>query len=319
MEYLSRFNFFKRIKNKIVQLSAQDDLKILIAQTLVIRNKEKIFKSINEAEFKVFSQWGEDGIIQYLINKLPIENKVFIEFGVEDYRESNTKFLLKNNNWSGLILDGSSNHIEKIKNSDFYWKYDLVAKKVFITKSNIDKVINNYIEDCNFRSEIGLLSIDIDGNDYYVWEAIKSVNPVIVICEYNWIFGDELKLTVPYDELFVRTEKHFSNLYFGASIGALYQLAKEKGYEYVGCTKPGNNAFFVRKDYAKKHIEELITTPTKEFHKLKARESRDQEGNLTYVRGDDRIGLIKHMDIINLESNKKVKINTLSKFIQGLD
>ena len=68
-------------------------------------------KDLNDYEFKVSSQWGEDGIIQHLINKIEIKNKVFFEFGVENYTESNTRFLLHNNNWKGLVIDGSVENI----------------------------------------------------------------------------------------------------------------------------------------------------------------------------------------------------------------
>ncbi len=305
---------FNKIKKRILNISTKVDineLKKLSAQYLVRDNKRSTFANLTDSEFKVFSQWGEDGIIQYLINKLPIKNKIFIEFGVENYTEANTRFLLENDNWSGLVLDGSSKNIQSIQNSDLYWKYDLLAKEVFITQDNIDGIIEEYIISNKFNREIGLLSVDIDGNDYYVWNAIESIDPIIVICEYNWIFGNEFKLTVPYDETFVRTQKHHSNLYFGASIQAIYSLSKSKGYEYVGCTKAGNDAFFVKKEYAEKYIKELITTPSKTFQEQKAKESRDREGNLTFARGSDRLKIIKDMDVYNLDANKKVKIETI--------
>jgi hypothetical protein len=94
----------KRLLSQLLRRGSANDLKILVAQTLIRDNKNSKFSSVQEAEFKVFSQWGEDGIVQYLINKLPIENEVFIEFGVEDYTELNTRFLLENDNWSGLVL-----------------------------------------------------------------------------------------------------------------------------------------------------------------------------------------------------------------------
>lgn len=307
-----------KIKRKLLNLPTKneiDELKKLSAQILVRDNKRNTFKNLTDCEFKVFSQWGEDGIIQYLINKLPIENKVFIEFGVENYTEANTRFLLENNNWAGLILDGSEKNIEYIRNSDLYWKYDLSAKAVFITKDNIDEILSKYLVENKFSKNIGLLSIDIDGNDYYVWEAIKSVEPLIVICEYNWIFGNRLQLTVPYDESFVRTEKHHSNLYFGASIQALYSLAQKKGYEYIGCTQAGNDAFFVKKKYAEKYLKELITNPLDTFNEQKAKESRDKHGNLTYVRGNNRFEVIEDMEVINLATNKKITLKSLKNSI----
>ena len=306
---------FNKIKKKILNISTKIDineLKKLSAQSLVRDNKNSTFTSLTDSEFKVFSQWGEDGIIQYLINKLPVKNKIFIEFGVEDYTEANTRFLLENDNWSGLVLDGSNKNIQSIHNSDLYWKYDLLAQEVFITKDNIDSLIEEYINSNKFSREIGLLSVDIDGNDYYVWNAIESIDPIIVICEYNWIFGNKLQLSVPYDESFVRTDKHHSNLYFGASIQALYDLAKNKGYEYVGCTKAGNDAFFVKKEFANKYIKELITTPLETFNEQKAKESRDEQGNLTFVRGSNRLNIIKDMEVVNLETNEIIKLQSLN-------
>jgi len=81
--------------------------------------KDRI-ENLSEVEFQVFSQFGDDGIIQYLVSKLPLKNKTFIEFGVEDYRESNTRFLLVNNAWSGLVMDGSATHIQKIRSEQMY-------------------------------------------------------------------------------------------------------------------------------------------------------------------------------------------------------
>tara|TARA_B110000977_G_C10993769_1_gene461022 strand:- start:216 stop:1178 length:963 start_codon:yes stop_codon:yes gene_type:complete len=315
-------NIIQKIINKISRMTSKEDaneLKILMAQSLVRDNIRSHFEKINDAEFKVFSQWGEDGIIQYLINKIPIQNKVFIEFGVQNYKEANTRFLLENNNWSGLVMDGSAKNIEDIKKSDLYWKYDLVAKEIFITKDNIDEVIKSYIDSSGYKKNIGLLSIDIDGNDYYVWDAIKNIDPIIVICEYNWIFGNKLCTSVPYDSGFIRTQKHHSNLYFGSSIQALCKLAHSKGYEYIGCTRAGNDAFFVKKDYAQKYIKELITTPTEIFSEQKAKESRDENGKLTFIRGVERFEVIRNMDVLDLETNKIVTLDTLFSDRRKLD
>lgn len=288
-----------------------NDLKILIAQQIIKTNNQCEIKNINETEFKVFSQWGEDGIIQFLINKLPIENKVFIEFGVENYKESNTRFLLMNNNWSGLVIDGDEKNIKYIIKDDIYWKYDLVAKAEFINKENINIIIDDYIKNSNFNRNIGLLSIDLDGNDYHIWENIKVIDPIIVICEYNWIFGNKKSLTVPYDNEFNRTKKHYSNLYFGASINALYCLAKKKGYEYLGCTSAGNDAIFVKKPLAEQFLSNIITTPEKHFHIQKAKEARNRKGKLTFLRGKDRLNEIKDLEVLDIESNSFLRIGDI--------
>ena len=163
--------------------------------------------NLNEAEFKVFSQRGQDGIIQFLINKINIKNKIFIEFGVETYVEANTRFLLLNNSWDGLVFDGSIENINYIKNDlRIYWGQRLTADQSFITKDNI----NDLIISKGYEGEIGLLSIDIDGNDYWVWESINCVNPCIVICEYNAIFGFNEEVVVPYSEKFQRKEEKWT-------------------------------------------------------------------------------------------------------------
>jgi hypothetical protein len=263
--------------------------------------KKRDIKILSDAEFKVFSQWGDDGIIQYLINHLSIENKSFIEFGVEDYQEANTRFLLVNDNWTGLVMDGNKQNIFKIRQDEIYWKYDLRAKAAFITAENI----NNLIEEEGFTGEIGLLHIDIDGNDYWVWKALQVVDPVIMIIEYNSVFGCERAITIPYTDDFYRFDAHYSGLYAGASLKALCNLAKTKGYDFIGCNSAGNNAYFVKKGYGK---DLKVLDPVSGYIESRFRESRDETGILNYKRGVDRIKIIKDMPIFNIETNQIEKI-----------
>src|SRR5262249_38972425 len=138
-------------------------------------------KRLSDAEFKVFSQYGEDGIIEWLVHALDIKRTTFVEFGVENYLEANSRFLLQNRNWRGVIIDASRANIESVQTQDIYWQYDLQAINAFISPGNI----NSIIAGSGLRGDIGLLSVDIDGNDYWVWDAIDAVSPVICICEYN--------------------------------------------------------------------------------------------------------------------------------------
>jgi hypothetical protein len=155
---------------------------------------------------------------------------------------------------------------------------------------------------------MGLLSIDIDGNDYWIWDSINVVNPRIVICEYNSVFGDEHCVTIPYSADFVRQNVHSSNLYFGASLGALSMLAERRGYFFVGCNSAGNNAFFVRKDV----IGNLpVVSLEKGYVASKFRESRDEQNRLTFVSGENRIKLIGAMSVIDLKSGQTVKLSNL--------
>lgn len=259
--------------------------------------------SLDKVEFRVFSQWGEDGIIQHLIRNIEISNKIFIEFGVEDYTESCTRFLLINDNWSGLVMDSSKADIDFIKRDDISWKYDLKAVRSFITKDNICRLIDENVKE----KDVGLLVIDIDGNDYWIWKAITTIKPRIVICEYNSIFGCERFITVPYDVNFNRAKKHCSNLYYGASLPALSLLAEEKGYFFVGCNSNGNNAFFVRKDICTLHPVDY----KKGFVMSKFRESRDCNRKLTYLGGAERLKAIRNMEVFDLKLNKNVLIKDI--------
>jgi hypothetical protein len=267
---------------------------------LLLKGKELSWKvahfppntDFRKVGFKVFSQWDEDGIIQYLINKIPIQNRTFIEFGVENYEESNTRFLLLNDHWQGLILDASAADIRYIQTDRIYWEFDLQAKCTWITRDNI----NSLLKEAGFGSDVGLLSIDVDGNDYWIWEAIEFVRPRIVIVEYSSIFGLE-PISIPYKEDFDRNSAHYSAIHFGCSLAALNHLAKKKGYILIGSNIWGHNAFFVRSDVAGEfrglEVEEA-------FVRSNYRDARDESGKLSYIRRDERVKLIEHLPVENV-------------------
>lgn len=308
-------SFTKRLLSQLSRAPAQlasleneiQDLKMLAATPLVNQIRSgKVYGSIQEAEFKVFSQFGDDGIIQYIIAnaELAPDERRFIEFGVENYKESNTRFLLMNDNWSGLVMDGSQENIDYIKNDAIYWKHDLTAICSFIDRENINETIVAH----NFAGKIGLLSIDIDGNDYWIWESIDTVQPVVVIVEYNSVFGSKRAVTVPYDAAFNCTKAHPSNLFWGCSLKALYLLAAQKGYAFVGSDSRGNNAYFV----AANRLGNLKALTVEEGYVCsKFRESRNEEGRLTYVSGDNRLYIIEDMKVIDVENGSTVPLREL--------
>lgn len=288
-----------KLKGKVNNLIQEiEHLKLLNGKMMGEFNKNKKAKSVSEVEFKVFSQYGDDGIINYLTSKLDISNKIFVEFGVENYIESNTRFLLMNDNWSGLVIDGSKANINYIKEDLISRKFDLKSKASFITAENINEVLS----EANLPSEIGLLSIDIDGNDYWVWKAIKVIKPIIVISEYNSIWGFDKPYTVPYQPNFYRTDYHYSNLCYGSSLLSLVDLAHVKGYAFIGCNTMGNNAYFVRKDKLNDLFPSLSCE--KGYVLSKFSESRNKKGNWTYLKGTDRLELLKNIEIFNTRTNK---------------
>lgn len=254
------------------------------------------YARLRDAEFRVYSQFGEDGIIQYLISKVPIERDVFVEFGVADYRESNTRFLLCNDNWSGLILDGGTSHIGFVRSNPLGWRHSIDARTAFITRENVNEAISG----AGISGDIGLLSIDIDGNDYWVLDVIDVVSPRILIVEYNSTFGPDAAVSVPYVPGFDRTKAHHSNLYWGASLAAVCLAAARKGLAFVGSNSAGNNAFFVRRDV----MGDLSTlTPREGWVDARFRDSRDPQGNLTYISGRAaRIASIAEQPLVEVET-----------------
>lgn len=295
----------KTLLNQAIKLNNPTNDTQLLTLGKILSNQQYLlkFNRINDYEFKIFSQFGDDGIIQHLVKSINIENKTFIEFGVENYLESNTRFLLMNNNWSGYVMDGSEKHINQLKSSGWYWQYDLRARAVFITKENI----NHEIEKAGFIN-LGLLHIDLDGNDYWIWKELNTekIKPCIVILEYNSVFGKDRSIAVPYDPEFIRSQKHYSNLYWGASLQALINLSKKKNYEFIGCNTAGNNAYFIRKDLITDEIHPVSVEDG--FVESKFRESRSPENELTYLREKERLNQIKGLTVYNIETQKEEKL-----------
>lgn len=301
-------SILNRVRRFIGLLRTMDDRLQKIQQSLGrIENVQLAMlnpKSLCEYEYQVYSQWGEDGLIQYLIRKVGIEHPIFIEFGVENYTEANTRFLLINNNWSGLVVDGADRNIQHIKSDPIYWRHNLKAELALIDRDNI----NSLIKKNGISGDIGLLSVDIDGNDYWVWDAINVVNPRIVICEYNSLWGDKEAVTIPYSPTFVRAESHASNLYYGASIVALTDLANSKGYSLVGSNKSGNNGFFVRNDL----LNGLnVVTPRAAWTQSQFRESRNAAGELTTLSFADRLAVVADMPLVNLRDGEQYKVREI--------
>lgn len=277
----------------------------LIAIGRMLSNQQYSMSSnnINDYEFKIFSQFGDDGIIQYLIKNVEIGNEIFIEFGVGNYWESNTRFLMMNNNWSGFIMDGSADAMKWIETQLWFWRYSLTHKAVFIDKDNINELLKN-----TGFSNIGILHIDLDGNDYYILKEIdlSILNPAIIILEYNSVFGNDRSITVPYDKSFIRAKAHFSNLFFGASLPALNSLALKKGYSLIGCNLAGNNAYFVRKDLLNDKVKEIPLA--KAYKESKFRESRNKDFTHSYITGKDRLEHIRGLEVVNTETNQLEKL-----------
>lgn len=266
--------------------------------------KKDFLEDITEAEFSIFSQWGEDGIISWLISIINPKSKKFIEFGVEDFRESNCRYLIQTRNWSGLVIDGSQENIQSIRSQDISWRQDLKSHAEFINKDNINEIIHKN----DFNGDIGLLSTDIDGVDYYVLKEIDN-NADIIVVEYNDLFSGRA-VSVPYDSNFQRHNAHYSGTYWGASLEAFIYLLEGKDYIFIGTNSIGTNAFFIKKNH-----EMVVTSKLKHIKKwpCKIRDVRDKNGDLLFQDYHQSWHLIKDMPLVDVTSNEVLKVEDLFK------
>lgn len=286
-----------------------DEIKISQALILLALRKQESSNLLVDHEFKVFSQWGEDGVIQFLIRNIEIRNRTFIEFGVEDFLESNCRFLLMNDLWEGFVIDGSVANIQRLRSSYFYWKYPLHSKSSFITRENVCSLL----DESGFDKDLGILSVDVDGIDYHLLVALSAWQPRILIVEYNAIFGASRSVTVPYDAGFVRSKAHFSNLYYGASLSAFTNLLAGRGYGLVGVNTMGSNAFFVRSDLLNEKVSEI--SPDACFIHSPFREARDEKGRLTFRSARTSRMVIGAMPLIDTSSGLMLKVSDLGSDI----
>ena len=273
-----------------------------IACLLELRKKYSEYKSINEAEFKVFSQNGEDGIIDFLLKKLSIENARFIEIGTEDYNESNTRYLYESSNSEGLIIDDSFD-IKKLSDEIDLWKGRIIAVKEKVSPDNVISILKNN----NYLNDIDLFSLDIDGIDYWIIRELPNKISKIFVSEYNPLFGPNLEITVPNIKNFNRTNYHFSNLCWGMSLKALINIMKKKGYIFVGVNNLKNNAFFVLddlKDNFSNLIENINLSKLDEFTQHEFMESRYKNGDLSFLDRNQQLYQIKDCNVINLEKSE---------------
>lgn len=187
--------------------------------------------SLNRFERRIYSQNGEDGLLLYIFKKISPTNHFFVELGAGDGQECNTRYL-KRLGWTGLQIDAQTTP---------------GIKAHFLTTENIVPLFKKYRVPRTFD----LLSIDLDGNDYWLWRALKNYHPRVVIIEYNASLPYQQDLTIPYDPNF----NWDGTTFFGASLGALVKLGRTLGYQLVATNKTGANAFFVTQELARQHFK----------------------------------------------------------------
>ncbi len=198
---------------------------------------------LSDASFNVFTYHGEDGILLYLLGQLPDVPKTFVDIGAGDCIKGNCSTLVVHYGWEGLFIDQNEKQLG-VGRQFYKWKIRNGTVLNFLPQTVTRENINSIIQHAGISGKIGLLSIDIDGNDYWVWEAIDVIQPQIVIIEAKVEFGNK-SIAVPYG---VANHHAIDPMFNGASVEALCRLASEKGYKLAGANKQGYNLFFVRRD-----------------------------------------------------------------------
>lgn len=200
--------------------------------------------------FKVYSQSDEDGIIEEIFRRIGCKTKVFVEFGCEVGLENNTRYLLEQG-WRGLWLEGFPDYAIGVRGN---FPNQIKSGQLSFTESYVNrKNINDLISSSGFSGEIDFLSVDIDGNDYHVFEEIDVVAPRVVCLEHNQCYPPGAEWIMPYNEGY-RWDHAAGVIDYGASISSMAALAERKGYRLVGCGLYSANGFYVRADLAEAHF-----------------------------------------------------------------
>ncbi len=211
--------------------------------------------------YKIYSQHEEDGMIAEIFRRIGCKSRYFIEFGVGNGLENNTLALLIQG-WKGVWIEGNEELCRRIRAGmpDTISSGQLIVKQALITRENIGDLLRAE----NPPQEVDLLSVDIDGNDYHVWERIDCVNARVVVIEYNPKFPPPVDYCMQYDASYCWDQSDCG----GASLNFLERKFRDRGYSLVGCDVSGTNAFFVRSDVAAGHFQ---CSSTAEFHYEPAR------------------------------------------------
>lgn len=304
-------NWLKR-KAQLLLDNELQRLKYSIGQSSILasRANSRSFIHLWDSEVKVFSQWGEDGILDYLCECLDLSKPRILEIGAGNFTECNSRFLVENRSASAYAVDGRNDLIFTISRSPLIWKSHLFGLQAWVTPENIEEIISNA------QRELGALdifSIDLDGNDYWILEKANIESFQILVVEYNPLFGHTKSVTVPRNDFFERGKEHFSSLYYGASLKSFKSLLSKRGFEFIGTNRVGNNAFFVNHKFAAKvpiRSQEDLSIYTD----WRVRESRSIDGSLSLLSGFDRIKEIKNLPLIDLDTGLLISVEDAHQY-----
>lgn len=291
---------------RIIISNDLQNLKFLLGQNTILtsRSMSERFIHLWDAEVKVFSQWGEDGILDFLCEKIGLIKPRVLEIGAGNFTECNSRFLAENRNASVVVVDGRNDLVINVNSSSLKWKTHIFALEEWVTTKNINTIINSAK---NMIGKLDVLSIDLDGNDYWIVEAADLSEFKIIVVEYNPLFGSAHGVSVPSDDNFNRATAHYSCLYYGASLKAFNHILDQKGFVFMGSNRVGNNAFFVHKQVVEK-INLMVPRDLSLYTDWRIRESRDSSRQLNYLSGSDRLKEISDLPLKDVINKIEIKV-----------
>jgi hypothetical protein len=298
-----RFREFIRRALTIEPVNQKINIGILTSHAMSARKHS--MKNLWDAEFRVFSQFGEDGIIDLLLDELQISKPRIMEIGAGDFSECNSRFALHKRNCSAFLVDMREDLKRGFQESEIRWKASVAIEIAKIDEKNIKDIESRAL---TFLNHIDLISLDIDGIDFWIaqlmnWDQIK-----IAVVEYNPVFGAKKSVSVPKDTFNSRFEYHYSGLVYGASLLAWVEFFARKDMRFVGTNRVGNNAFFVPSSLAG-----MLPFQLPEISQLDAyvdwqiRDSRNQDRTLSFLPLEQAKNLITGVELIDTQTLKRVK------------
>jgi hypothetical protein len=202
-----------------------------------------------DVEFRCQSQNGEDGILHYIFSLLGTTDRRVVEICAGDGIECNAANLIINHGWCGLLFDGDAELVARGKAFYATCRTTFVGPPTLVHAWITTDGVNSLVASNGFAGTIDLLSLDIDGNDYWIWKALDCITPRVVVLEFSANCGPYRAVSMSYTpdyRLDIQTQPYRC----GASLPAFVKLGREKGYRLVGVQSLGFNAFFVRNDLA---------------------------------------------------------------------
>lgn len=276
------------------------------AAIMAQRAARPAFRHLWDAEVSVYSQFGEDGILDLLLDALDLARPRAVELGAGNFTECNTRFLAEYRHAAVLAVDARSDLAPTVAAFPVAWRTTVLTRQTWITPDTAPQLLKE--AQATFGG-VDLISLDLDGNDYWVLEQLDLADVQLLVVEYNALFGARRPVSVPRDDHFDRTQAHDSWLYFGASLPAFVTLLGARGFTFLGTNRAANNAFFARST----HLQGFpLAIPDQhdlgQFTDSRIRDSRDRDGQLSFLTGDARITAIADLPLVDTVTGQPLSV-----------